>query len=47
MRTTFFEMCLLNYTSQMHHTYIFYTEIRKEWEESKIEGERERERIGK
>jgi hypothetical protein len=37
MRTTFFEMHLLNDTSQMHDT--SFIQNRKEWGESKIEGE--------
>ncbi len=39
MRTTFFEMCLLNDTSQMHD--ISFIPNGKEWGEGKIERERE------
>jgi hypothetical protein len=42
MRTTFFEMRLLNDASQVHDTY--FIQNGKEWGESKTEGERERER---
>jgi hypothetical protein len=45
MRTTFFEMCLLNDTSQMHNT--SFKQNGKEWGERKIEGGREREMMGK
>ncbi len=45
IRTTFFEMCLLNDTSQMPNT--SFIQNGKEWGESKIKGEREREKMGK
>jgi hypothetical protein len=45
MRMTFIEMCLLNVTSQMHDTSFIRNKM--EWGESKIEGERERERMEK
>ncbi len=43
MRTTFFEMCLLNDTSQMYDLSFIWN--RKEWGEGKTEREKEREWI--
>ncbi len=42
MRTMFFEMCLLNDTSLMNYASFIWNG--KEWGESKMEEERERER---
>jgi hypothetical protein len=44
MRTTFFDVSLLNDTSQMHDASFIWNG--KEWGESKIEGERGREEMG-
>jgi hypothetical protein len=45
MRTTFFEMHLLNDTPFMNDA--SFIQNRKEWGESKTEGEREREKMHK
>jgi hypothetical protein len=45
MRTTFIEMRLLNDASQMHNT--SFIPNGKEWRESKIERERQRENVNR